>query len=272
MGILEEHNETFLSEVVAVRGLLICASIRDVAFSYREVFVYGDLIVYDPYLTYPLSKSSHLCGRLSDTSRHSLVGEITRICVDQNQILVGTGRGEVVVFELDANTENNDGCCGHITARMQTPSEPEVIEDRISGYKSLVHWKPDPTNPDVTKSWEDEKVIRESFYPQDDAPYSLGTRGGPGTVTGVCFGTTAANGSCVVTTFQGHIHNENTEHKLKPMLRVCLMPAAYGPRKSQAIAERTNVVKARHVTFCSARSRLFGQVTLFVRPIPLPPG
>ncbi len=50
VGILEEHNETFLSEVVAVRGLLISASIRDAAFSYREVFVCGDLIVYDPYL------------------------------------------------------------------------------------------------------------------------------------------------------------------------------------------------------------------------------
>jgi predicted transcriptional regulator with HTH domain len=28
VGILEEHNETFLSEVVAVRGLLICLSFR----------------------------------------------------------------------------------------------------------------------------------------------------------------------------------------------------------------------------------------------------
>jgi hypothetical protein len=36
-SILEEHNEIFLSKVVAVRGLLISASMREPAFSYRNV-------------------------------------------------------------------------------------------------------------------------------------------------------------------------------------------------------------------------------------------
>jgi hypothetical protein len=136
-----------------------------------------------------------------------------------DQLIAGTNRGEVVVYQVDAHRTASE--CGKIIARMQSASSRKA-EDAFFRFRD---------------EDEDDPVDRKKYYPQDDAPYSVGEQGGPGEVSGVCFGTTGAEGSCVVTTFRG-LGDE--QEGVKPMLRVWLQPAS----DPEAVAERLEAVLA----------------------------